>query len=152
MIDVVRFVMREAPRVTRANAHRMNGVDRAMDVELQVPSGATVKIGASILAFRPPGTTVTIVGSDHTLQVLNPITPHISNLVRLQDRQGKLISAVSIKGATTYDYQLEAFQTRTLESRKSTIDIHNLITNLNVVDSIRDLAGLSAPLALKSQL
>ena len=141
-IHMVRLLGREEPEVVSATPTlRAPDIDRAMTADLRFPSGHTGRITCSMWSRRLLVLGCRAVGDAGELRVLNPIAPHLFHRLTVRTREGRRVERV--KGAHTYDHQLEAFCAAVGgdASRNLTPPVDSIAT-MRVIDAVYTAAGL----------
>jgi predicted dehydrogenase len=140
-IHMVRTLAASEPEVVRASAKlHSEGVDRRMEAEFTFADGRTGGILASMWSSTLLRMRVLVTGTQATMKVFNPIAPHTYNRVSVSGSKGKRHERV--KGAATYDYQLEAFRAAVQEGASTLTPPSDAVANMRVIDAIYVAAGL----------
>jgi predicted dehydrogenase len=74
------------------------------------------------------------------MRVFNPIAPHTFNRLSISGTKGRHHERV--KGAPTYNYQLEAFRAAVQEGAPTLTPPADAVANMRVIDAIYRGAGL----------
>jgi predicted dehydrogenase len=99
------------PWVTAARATTLRKdprVDRAMEVDLAYPGGATARVYASMWSSRLLAISATVEGTAGTLHVLNYLAPQYYHRITVRTGAGRRHERLSSEG--TYTHQLRAFR------------------------------------------
>jgi predicted dehydrogenase len=83
---------------------------------------------------------VKVVGSEATMRVFNPTTPHLFNRLSVTGAGGRRHERVA--GGPTYGYQLEAFRAAIQEGQPVLTPPSDSVANMAVIDAIYRAAGL----------
>jgi predicted dehydrogenase len=129
------------PRVTRARpALLAPGVDRAMDIELEFPGGATGRALCSMLSWRLLDASGRIEGTRGRMRILNPWAPHLFHRLRVETPSG--VRSERVAGAATYTCQLEAFARAVRDGAPVPTGADDAIANMTLIDAAYAAAGL----------
>jgi predicted dehydrogenase len=139
-IHMVRHMAGDEPTVTNAEARlRGPGVDRWIRADLRWPDGRTGRITAAMWSANVLRLAAHAKGDRGTMRVLNPLAPHLFNLLRVTGRR-----AERVKGDSTYTYQLRAF-VDAVANRTPTGTLtppEDSVANMRVIDAVYRAAGL----------
>jgi predicted dehydrogenase len=140
-VSMVRALAGAEPSVVRASARlRSPGVDRRMEAELTFADGRTGGILASMWSSTLLRMRVRVVGTQATMQVLNPTNPHMFNRLSVSGSRGRRHERV--RGGPTYGYQLEAFRAAVQEGKPPLTPPSDAVANMAVIDAIYRAAGM----------
>jgi predicted dehydrogenase len=140
-VSMVRTLAGAEPTVVRASAKlRSPGVDRRMEAELAFDDGRTGSILTSMWSTTLLRLHVKVVGSEATMRVFNPTTPHMFNRLSVTGARGRRHERVA--GGPTYGYQLEAFRAAVQEGQPVLTPPSDSVANMTVIDAIYRAAGL----------
>jgi predicted dehydrogenase len=140
-VHMVRTLAGAEPTVVRASAKlRSAGVDRRMEAELSFADGRTGGILASMWSSTLVRLRVVVTGSQATMRVFNPTTPHMFNRLSVSGAKGRRHERVP--GGPTYNYQLEAFRAAVQEGALTLTPPSDAVANMRVIDAIYLAAGL----------
>lgn len=140
----IRAFMQEEPVVTGAVATlNPSGADMSIDAGLEFPSGATGRITASMHDDAVEGSTLTIVGTQGTLRVENLVFPSAGHSIT--ETVGEITRFWTVRGATTYDHQLEAIVLALASGEPLPTEGDDPILNMVLIDSIYQSAGIDRP-------
>jgi predicted dehydrogenase len=115
-LHFVRTLGRAEPRVTRARAKLLSpGVDRAMEIELEFPSGASGRAICSMLSRRVVDVSGRVEGTQGRMRILNPFMPQLFHRLRVETSHGS--RSERIGGPGTYTCQLEALRASCARTR-----------------------------------
>ncbi len=140
---MLRQLSGEEPTVTRAKATLMSpGVDRAMEADVTLPSGATGHLECSLLSRRLLKVGVRVRFERGELRAFNPVGPQLGHRLRHR-RHGERWQSESFPRRTTYSYQLEAFCAHVLHGAPVPVGPGDALANMRLIDAVYDAAGLS---------
>jgi predicted dehydrogenase len=140
-VSIVRTLAGAEPTVLRASARlRSPGVDRRMQAELSFEDGRTGAILTSMWSSTLLRLRAQVVGSQATMRVFNPTTPHMFN--RLSVSGAGVRRHERVRGGPTYGYQLEAFRAAVQEGKPVLTPPSDSVANMAVIDAIYRAAGL----------
>jgi predicted dehydrogenase len=140
-VSVVRHLAGAEPDVLWAQARLSSPkVDRAMRAELRFPNGRTGTIVCSLFSARLLSISAHVVGEEGSLDVFNPIAPHLYHRVRVRGRGGS--RGERVPGESTYTHQLRAFVRHVREGVPMLSDARDGVANMRVIDAIYQKAGL----------
>jgi predicted dehydrogenase len=140
-LHFVRTLGGAEPRVTAARAKLLApGVDRAMEVELAFPNGATGLAVCSMLSWRLLAASGSVLGTRGRLRILNPWAPHMFHRLRVETAAGSRSERVA--GRATYTHQLEAFVRAVREDVPVPTGAADAIANMTLIDAAYSKAGL----------
>ena len=129
------------PRVTGAKPTLLApGVDRAMDITLAFPSGATGRALCSMLSWRLLDASGRIEGTSGRMRILNPWAPHLFHRLRVETAAGSRNERAA--GRATYTHQLEAFVRAVREGAAVPTGVEGAIANMALIDAAYRAAGL----------
>ena len=129
------------PRVTGARPKLLApGVDRAMDIALAFPNGATGRAVCSMRSWRLLDASGRIDGTRGRLRILNPWAPHLFHRLRVETPAGSRSERVA--GRATYTHQLEAFVRAVREGVPVPTGTNDAIANMALIDAAYRAAGL----------
>jgi predicted dehydrogenase len=138
-IHWVRTTAGQEPEVLSASATpNALGADETIDAELRFPSGVTAQIHASMAAEKFAALLV-VRGRRGTLEVENPVLPHLGHSIRT------IIDGVAatrtVAGVETYDYQLDALVRAIVRGEDVDTEGAEIVANMKVIDAIYSAAG-----------
>jgi predicted dehydrogenase len=140
-VHMVRTLAGSEPTVVKASAKLHSaGVDRRMEAEFTFADGRTGGILASMWSSTLLRMRVVVTGAQATMRVFNPIAPHTFNRLSISGTKGRHHERV--KGAPTYNYQLEAFRAAVQEGAPTLTPPADAVANMRVIDAIYRGAGL----------
>jgi predicted dehydrogenase len=140
-VHMVRTLAGAEPTVVKASAKLHSpGVDRRMEAEFSFADGRTGGILTSMWSSTLLRLAVVVTGSRATMRVLNPTTPQMFNRISVSGARGKRHERV--RGAPTYNYQLEAFRAAVREGAPTLTAPSESVANMRVIDAIYLAAGL----------
>lgn len=129
------------PEVVRARAKLLRpGIDRWTRAELRFPSGASGRITASMLSYKPLSLGARIEGTLGTLSVRNPTAPQLAG--RIKVRVGGATRTEKTTREATYVFQLRAFAGAVLRGEPFPTTVDDAIANMTVVDAVYRAAGM----------
>jgi len=138
----MRTVAGTEPRVLSARAEQGSvDVDVVMQAELAFPGGITGHMLTSMADHEKYHTSLRVEGQHGTLIVLNPLAPHGSHELRLQQGGEDHVETVEGTG-TTYRYQLVAFVDAVRTGKKLPTMGADSIHNMRLIDAVYRAAGL----------
>jgi predicted dehydrogenase len=141
-LHFVRTLGGAEPEVTASHAKLLApGVDRAMEVDLRFPSGATGRAVCSMLSARLLAVFGRVEGSRGRLRVLNPFAPHLYHRLWVEGEAGSRTER--IRGPTTYTAQLEAFARVVRGGSPAPTDLEDAVANMSLLDAAYRTAGLA---------
>jgi len=133
--------VRTEPRVVSAQPTLLApGVDRAMDIRLAFPGGATGRALCSMLSWRVLDASGRVEGTRGRMRILNPWAPHLFHRLRVETEAGARSERVA--GPATYTCQLEAFVRAVREGAPVPTDTSDAIANMTLIDAAYRSAGL----------
>lgn len=139
--SIVRHVSGEEPEVVDARAkERGAGIDRWLEADLRLPSGATARVTNSMWSGRLLSCGARVVGSEGEMRVLNPVAPHL--LHRLSIRVGGRRRRERFGRTPTYTHQLRAFRAAVRDGAPLPTDALDAVKNMELLDAIYDASGL----------
>ena len=140
-VSVVRHLAAAEPEVLRADARLSSPkVDRWMRAELRFPDGRTGTVICALCSARLLSISAHVVGEEGTLDVFNPIAPHLYHRVRVKTRSGSRRERVP--GEASYTHQLRAFVGHVRDGVPMLSDARDGVANMRVIDEIYEKAGL----------
>jgi predicted dehydrogenase len=138
---MVRTLAGTEPTVAKASAKLHSaGVDRRMEAEFTFEDGRTGGILASMWSSTLMKMRVLVTGTEATMSVFNPVSPHMFNRLSISGSKSKRHERV--KGGPTYDYQLEAFRAAVQDGAATLTPPSDAVANMRVIDAIYLAAGL----------
>jgi predicted dehydrogenase len=141
VLHFVRTFAAGEPRVVSARPTLLApGVDRAMDVELALPGGATGRALCSMLSWRVLDASGRVEGTRGRMRILNPWAPHLFHRLRVETSAGT--RSERIAGPSTYACQLAAFVRAVREGAPVPTGADDAIANMALVDAAYAAAGL----------
>jgi len=141
VLHFVRTLGGAEPSVKAARAKLLSpGVDRAMEVDLVFPSGATGRVICSMLSRRVIDVSGRVDGTRGSLRILNPFAPHLFHRLRVETPAGTRRERV--RGPATYTCQLEAFVRAVREGAAVPTGLDDAIANMALIDAAYRAAGL----------
>jgi len=141
VLHFVRTLGGTEPRVTSARPKLLApGVDRAMDIELAFPSGASGRALCSMLSWRLLDASGSVLGTRGRMRILNPWAPHLFHRLRIETPAGTRSERVA--GRATYTHQLEAFLRAVQEGGSVPTGADDAIANMTLIDATYRAAGL----------
>jgi predicted dehydrogenase len=140
-VHMVRTLAGAEPTVVKASARLHSpGIDRRMEAEFSFADGRTGSILASMWSSTLLRLRVVVTGSQATMRVLNPTTPHMYNRISVSGARGRRHERV--RGGPTYNYQLEAFRAAVQQAVPPLTAPGDAVANMRVIDAIYQGAGL----------
>lgn len=140
-IHALRLLAGEEPTVTWAKA-KLQGpdVDRAMEADLALPSGAEGRIRCSMWSSSLLSLGAKVEGDRGRMRVRNFTLPHLLGKVTVTTPDGRRTEKAP-KGIT-YRYQLEAFAEAVLRGGPVLTPPADSIATMEVIDAVYRAAGL----------
>jgi predicted dehydrogenase len=140
-VHMVRTLAGAEPAVVSASAKlRSPGVDRRMQAEVSFGDGRTGGILASMWSSTLLRLRVVVTGTQATMRVFNPTTPHMFNRLSVSGVNGRRHERVP--GGPTYNYQLEVFRSAVQEGTPVLTPPSDAVANMRAIDAIYESAGL----------
>lgn len=143
LVDVLRFLTEEEPKVTSAKAARASDqIDRWMQADFEFPSGCTGHTFCSLRSLTVWKTRLNLYGDAGNLCVSNPFLPHLfGHRLDLQNGRGEK-QRERLTKEPTYDFQLLAFRDAVIRGTPLPFDVQDALANLRVIDEIYQKAGM----------
>jgi predicted dehydrogenase len=142
VLHFVRTFAGGEPRVVSARPTLLApGVDRAMEIELALPGGATGRAVCSMLSWRVLDVSGRVEGTRGRMRILNPWAPHLFHRLRVETHGGT--RSERIAGPSTYACQLAAFVRAVREGVPVPTGADDAIANMALVDAAYAAAGLA---------
>ena len=143
MINLMRYVVGEEPTVTSANAQALTvDVDRRMVAAFAFPGGALGRMDVEMKALRVPDIRLIVSGDAGSLQVVNPVLPHLFHRLRVRTSAG--VEREHFDRVSSYTYQLRAFVTAVRMGIPVATDATDAVCNMRVIDAVYTKAGMRA--------
>jgi predicted dehydrogenase len=140
-LHIVRTLGGSQPTVRDARALlRGPGVDRAMEIDLDFPGGASGRAICSMLSRRVLDVSAKVVGSRGEMSVLNPVLPHVFHRLRVLGDEGARTERLS--GPSSYACQLDAFVRAVREGTPIVTGPDEAVKNMELIDAAYEAAGL----------
>jgi predicted dehydrogenase len=140
-INLVRFLAEAEPSVESVEVRRSSpDVDRWMRAELRFEDGRSGRVECSLFSAKLLAVRARVIGSLGTLDVLNPVAPHLLHRLRL--RTSGAARSESVPGDSTYTHQLRAFAAHVRGGAKMSTDARDAVLNMRVIDAVYDRAGM----------
>ena len=139
----VRSIVGREPEVSTAVARRhASGVDVAMTAVLDFPGGVRAELRTSMSEDLPDGLDagLVIVGERGTLEVVNPVAPHLGHTLTLETADGA--STEEVVGDTTYVHQLRHVVDVLRGAAEPLTGGPDAVATMQVLDSIYRRAGM----------
>jgi predicted dehydrogenase len=142
-IQWARFAAGSDPEVVSAEAVcPVDGIDGSLVAELRWPSGATGRVGSSMIA---PGNAVDVhlrvVGSDGEMMAKNPLAPQQGGALLTVD-SGGTTSTYEVDRSATYFHQLVAFREAIVHGTPFPSTADDGVRNMEIIDACYRAAGL----------
>ena len=129
------------PTVVSATAKlRRPGVDRAMDVRLRYPDGATGRAISSMWSARLVDVSLRIDGDAGSIRVLNFVVPQMYHRLSVRTAKGRYRERVP--GPATYTCQLKAFRDAVLNGEPVVTGAADAVPTMVLIDDAYRAAGL----------
>jgi predicted dehydrogenase len=140
-VSMLRHLAGAEPEVKSAAARLSSpGVDRWMRAELAFADGRTAGITCSLWSATLLSVRARVVGELGTMDVLNPVAPHIYHRLTVETRTGQRWERVA--KASTYECQLRAFAGAVLRGEPVLTGPADAVKNMRVIDAVYRAAGL----------
>jgi predicted dehydrogenase len=140
-LHFVRTLGGAEPRVVSARAKLLSPtVDRAMEIDLVFPNGATGRAICSMLSRRLVDVSGRVEGTRGRMRILNPFMPQLFHRLRVDSPGGTRRERVP--GPGTYTCQLRAFVRKVVEGALAPTDLDDAIANMTLIDAAYRAAGL----------
>jgi len=141
VLHMVRTLGGAQPTVQEAHALlRGTDVDRAMEIELAFPGGASGRAICSMLSRRVLGVSARVVGSRGQMSVMNPVLPHVFHRLRIFSDEGARTERLS--GPSSYACQLDAFVAAVRDGTRIVTGPDEAVKNMELIDAAYRAAGL----------
>jgi predicted dehydrogenase len=141
-IHLLRSLAQAEPDVSSASAReRSPGVDRWLQADMRLPSGASGRITASMWSGRFLKLGAEVKGDKGVLRVLNPYAPQYFHRVSVRTHDGKRREA-RFPRVASYHYQLKAFAGAVLRGEPIKTGTSDAIANMRVIDAAYTAAGM----------
>ncbi|OLE28716.1 MAG: oxidoreductase [Actinobacteria bacterium 13_1_20CM_3_71_11] len=127
-------------RSARARLHRPE-VDRAMEVHVEYPGGATGRAVTSMWSARLLDVSLRIVGDAGTIRVLNFVLPQRYHRLSVRTAGGRRTERVP--GPATYTCQLRAFRDAIVHGTPVLTDAADAVPTMALIDATYRAAGLA---------
>ena len=138
-VHMVRTLAGAEPEVVTATAtERTPGVDASMIAELRFGADRTGRIEAALATT--PAATLTVIGTDATLRVRNPIAPQFGH--ELVVERGSNTRRENLGTSSSFVHQLEAFVAAVLDGKSLLTGPSEALRNMRAIDAIYSAAGL----------
>ncbi|MGH7988076.1 MAG: Gfo/Idh/MocA family protein [Candidatus Binataceae bacterium] len=148
-LHMIRYFAGAEPRVVDASVTLFApGLDIAMRARFEFANGAAARMDCSMEADARPGARLLVRGEDGALEVINPVAPHIGNVLTVTTRAGERRETVA--GETSYAYQLRAFVQALRGAKSLRIDGAEAVINMGLIDEVYRAAGLAPRGTLES--
>jgi predicted dehydrogenase len=140
-VHMARLVGGGNPAVVSAAAKlRGQDVDRAMEVALRFPSGASGRVSVSMWSRKLLDISVRVVGSKGEMRVINPVMPQLWHRLTVRTQGNR--RAENLGRRPSYLYQLEAFVAACLHGGPVLTSAEDGVENMRVIDAAYSAAGL----------
>jgi predicted dehydrogenase len=141
-VSLLRHLSGEEPEVVSAQAWlKSPGVDRRIEAEVRLPSGASGHMTASLWSKTLLRIEARITCERGTLIALNPVAPQLWH--RLTVCVDGLRQRESFPKIATYQYQLQAFAAAVQAGQPIPTGPQDAIANMRVIDAMYRAAGLT---------
>ena len=141
-LHFVRTLGGAEPRVTAARAKLLApGVDRAMEIELVFPNGASGRAICSMLSWRVFDASARVEGTRGRIRIMNPWMPQLFHRFRVETSSGARSERCA--GPGTYACQLAAFLRTVREGAPAPTDLADAVANMALIDAAYRAAGLA---------
>jgi predicted dehydrogenase len=115
-------------------------VDRFTHAELTFPDGVSGAVTSAMWSAQVLRMSARVSGDRGSIHVLNPVSPHVFNLVTVKSGRGT--RRERIRGAATYEYQLRAFASAIRYGTPVLTPPSDSLGNMRVIDEIYRRGGL----------
>ena len=140
-INLVRFLAEAEPSVESVEVRRSSpDVDRWMRAELRFEDGRSGRVECSLFSAKLLAVSARVIGSLGTLDVLNPVAPHLFHRLRLRTSGER--RSESVPGDASYTHQLRAFVAHVRGGARMSTDARDAIHNMRVIDAVYAGAGM----------
>ena len=140
-IHLLRTLAGTEPEVVSARALLLRPqVDRAVRAEFRLADGATGSIHCSMWSGTLFSAHVRLLGTHGEALAFNPWLPHLFNRLTIRTAQGR--RSTTIRGESTYTYQLRAFVRAVRLGENFPTDPADALANMRVIDAVYRAAGL----------
>jgi predicted dehydrogenase len=138
-VSWVRHVPGEEPTVVSAEAvEGAEKIDASITAELAFPSGATGRISSAM--DRGPVISLTVTGTDGTIEVENPLAPQGGNALTVTTGHGT--TSGQVDAGATYEHMLRAFVDHVIHGTPYPTQGADSVANMAVIDAVYEAAGL----------
>jgi predicted dehydrogenase len=129
--------------VVRSATARLHGaeVDRAMDIRLDYPGGATGRAVTSMWSARLLDVSLRIVGAAGSIRVLNFVVPQLYHRLAVRTARGRRTERVA--GPASYTGQLRAFHDAVTGGAPVPTDAADAVHTMALIDAAYRAAGLT---------
>lgn len=115
-------------------------VDVYLKADLVLPSGIKASAEGDMREGAKFKTFITVVGSDGTMTVNNPVAPHIGNSIELTI--GGETTTEAFDKRPSYSYQLDAFIDAVKSGKTPITDPEDAVKQMELIDRCYEAAGL----------
>jgi predicted dehydrogenase len=141
-VSLIRFLAEAEPTVDRAQVRLFAPqVDRQMSADLSFSDGRTAHLVCDLLSPKLFRSILQVRGDAGKLSVINPYHPHWFNWLGVRGRNGSY--SEHVRAEDIYVLQLRAFIKAIHGEIKLNTDPADAISNMCVIDSIYEKAGLN---------
>lgn len=119
-------------------------IDTVVNVEFLNPAGGEPVRGRLVTSMAPDAERaawLTVVGTEGTMRVTNPLAPHFGNQIVVETPAGVVIDE-QVDGNTTYHHQLEVFRDAVLTGSAVVTGGADSIATMTAIDAAYEAAGL----------
>ena len=142
-IHLAQTIAGEEPNVVSARAKLASeGVDRAMQADVRLPSGAEGRINCSLWSWKLGKIAAVVELDGGEIRALNPIVPQLFHGLKWRKAGGPWTKEKFPKKAT-YAYQLEAFRDAVVERKPFITTTAEAVKTMQVIDEVYRAAGMS---------
>ncbi len=140
-VNLWRVLAQGDPGVISASAKLLRPqVDRAVNAKLAIDSGPSGTLEASLLSSSLLKLSGTVVGTDGSLSLFNPLGPNFYN--RLTVKVGRSRRIEHFDRTPTYTFQMEAFRDAIRDGISFPTTPRDAVATMKVIDDIYATAGL----------
>jgi predicted dehydrogenase len=141
-VHLVRTLAGAEPVVRAATARVLKpGVDRLLKADFDFGDGRTGSITASLLCARVFSLGASVVGTEATMQVSNPVAPQYRHQLVVRSARGRRTETVA-RRPSSYEAQLQAFAAAVSRGEPYPTHVDDAIANMRVIDACYAAAGL----------
>jgi len=141
LIHLIRTLAGAEPRVVAAEAiEGPPNIDRGMRASLRFDDGRSARFHCSMWSPRVLRLSARVEGTAGSIDILNPIVPHIYNQLRVT--AGGVSRREHVRGPASYTEQLRALVQAIHNETPLPTGGQDSIANMRVIDAVYEAAGL----------